>query len=233
MTRCVLVTRPQPGAALTAARLIALGYDPILAPMLEVQTLTPPLPAPAGVQAILLTSANAIAPLPAVFHDTPVLAVGTATAHQARAHGFSHVQSADGDARDLAALVHARCARGGLPLLLASGAGQGHALATALTGDGYAVQRIEVYRATAVAALPAAAEHAWRAGTCGAAMFYSAESAHAFVRLIRAAALTDGACCIAALAISAATAAALAPLPWAQVRVAVRPDQETMLALLP
>ena len=76
----VLITRPEPGAAETARRVAALGWRPILAPAL---VLAPrPFAAPPA-QALLLTSRAAARALPP--SDTPVLAVGEATAAEARA----------------------------------------------------------------------------------------------------------------------------------------------------
>src|SRR3954465_4216067 len=80
----VLITRPEPGAAETARRVAALGWRPILAPAL---VLAPrPFAAPPA-QALLLTSRAAARALPP--SDSLVLAVGEATAAEARARGFA------------------------------------------------------------------------------------------------------------------------------------------------
>jgi uroporphyrinogen-III synthase len=231
-TRSVLVTRPQPGADATVARLAALGHRGIVAPMLEVRQVQANLPDPGAVQAVLVTSANAIPGLPDAYRGRPLLSVGTASAAAARRRGFTRVVSADGDATDLASLARTRCDPDGKPLLLASGQGQGATLATALRQHGFTIQHEAVYAAGAVQSLPQALLTGWAEGTIGSAMFFSAETARAFVRLIAAAGITEGASAIEALAIAPATAAALAPLPWRQVRVAVRPDQDAMLTLL-
>src|SRR5581483_8714594 len=110
----------EPGASETAARVSALGHRPILAPLLVVQSRNAPLPPPERVQAILVTSGNAVPPLPASHHGLPLLAVGDATAARARAAGFGQVSSADGNAGDLATLVAGRCDPDGDPLLLVS-----------------------------------------------------------------------------------------------------------------
>ena len=56
----VLITRPEPGASETAARVNALGLRPIVAPLLTIRTLPRPAAATVRVQAILVTSGNAI-----------------------------------------------------------------------------------------------------------------------------------------------------------------------------
>src|SRR5205807_2131790 len=101
----ILITRPEPGASETAARLARQGLRPIVAPVLEVRILTSHLPPPARLQAILVASGNAVPALPASHRHLPLLAVGEATASRAKAAGFARVASADGDARALAALA--------------------------------------------------------------------------------------------------------------------------------
>ena len=222
----VLVTRPQPGAAETARLLTARGLHPVLAPLLRVHTL--PLRVPPGLHAVLVTSGNAIPALPPVLHHLPLLAVGDATAERARAAGFQDVHSADGDATDLLHLARSRPLG---PLLLASGRGQGHALAAQLRAAGFRVHRRAVYAAQPVGRLPAAARDALLARQLRAALFLSADTARTFVRLLPPALnpLLGG---LDALAIAQPTADVLAHLPWRTVRVSAKPTLERVLALL-
>ncbi len=228
----VLVTRPEPGASETAARLRGLGFDPVLSPMLTIEPLSCALPAASGLQAVLVTSANAVANLPQHLVALPLFAVGAATAARAKARGFAHVESADADAAALARLAAARCRPDGNPVLLAHGLGQGDALHAALTEAGLPVIRAALYATHPVVSLPPAAASCWRDGLIAASLFFSAETARAFVRAAVAGGVAEAARHSAALAIGAPAASALAPLPWRQVRVAVRPDQESLLALL-
>ena len=222
----VLVTRPQPGAAETAQLLIARGLHPVLAPLLRVHTL--PVRVPSGLHAVLVTSGNAIPALPSMLHHLPLLAVGDATAERARAAGFQDVHSADGDAADL---LHLARSRPPGPLLLASGRGQGHALAAQLRAAGFTVHRRAAYAAQPVGRLPAPARDALIAGQLRAALFLSADTARAFVRLLPPALnpLLGG---LDALAIAQPTADVLAHLPWRAVRVSAKPTLERILALL-
>ncbi len=227
----VLVTRPQPGAAETARRLLALGRIPVLAPVLEIVPLAADLPLPGGIQAALITSANALAALGG-HAGLPLLAVGDATAAKARARGFATVHSAAGDADALAELAKRVCNAAGLPLLLAGQQGQGRDLAQALRAAGFTVMHCSTYAARPVAALPEAARAALCAHQVEAALFFSAATAQAFVSL--AVSLpTDTFTRAQALAISPAAAVALLPLPWGRIRVASAPDQDELLGLLP
>ncbi len=219
----VLVTRPQPGASETASRLEALGWRPVLAPLLTIGLRRVALPR--RPQAVLVTSGNALPALPAALHGTLLLAVGDATAARARAAGFATVYSAGRDAAALAELAVQRCDPAAGPLLLASGAGQGMALAAALRARGFIVRRRIAYAAAPVSALPACA---WNG--LHAALFFSAATAHIFVRLAGAGAYLQH---IEALALSRATERALRPLPWRRIRVASLPTQDELLTLLP
>jgi uroporphyrinogen-III synthase len=228
--RSILVTRPEPGASGTATRLAAAGWRPVIAPFLTVQPCAPRLPAPDGLLAVLAPSGNAAAALPESHHGLPLLAVGDATAERARAAGFATVHSAAGDASALTALAVRLLdpARGAL--LLACGMGQGEGLATMLRRDGFRVHRRTVYIARGVRRFPPAAAAALGEGL-HAALFFSAETARVFARLLPRG-LLPALAGVEALVIGSDAAAALQHLPWCGVRVAVRPTQDGVLALL-
>ena len=232
MPEAILITRPEPGASETADRVAALGFVPLIAPCLTIEAISPQLPLPQAVAAVLVTSGNALADCLSGFRDTPLFAVGDATAARARASGFVRVTSASGDAAVLATLVGRERRPDDGVLLLACGQGQGGALAASLRQSGFRVLRRVVYRSCPVTTLPTAAVDALRDGRVRAALFFSAETARAFVRSIRRAGLSERVGVVDACAIGAAAGVALQVLPWRRVRVAAKPTQEAMLALL-
>jgi uroporphyrinogen-III synthase len=217
------VTRPEPGASATARRLVGMGHEPALAPCLEI--LSFPVRLPETVGALIITSGQAIAPLPETLRGVPMFCVGDATANRARAAGFTRVESAGGDAQDLLRLVCARRLPG--THLLASGERQGVALARQLREAGISVLRRKVYAARPMRALPADIAADLAAEKIPAALFYSAETARAFVRLS-----PRNTASITAYALSQAVAAGLNGLPWATIRVAVAPTEADLMALL-
>ncbi|MDE8346275.1 MAG: uroporphyrinogen-III synthase [Acidocella sp.] len=219
----VLVTRPEPGASATAAKLEALGHEAILAPSLTIRPVAARLPAAPA--ALIITSGQAVPCLPPAFSHVPVFCVGDATAGRLRAAGFPRVESARGDAEDLFRLVTARKLAG--LHVMAVGERHGIALAQRLRAAGLTVTRRKVYAAKPVRAIPAQALAALAAGEVNAALFYSAESARAFVRLS-----PPGTQAMIACALSSAVAGALCGLPWASIRVAVAPSEADMMALL-
>lgn len=94
----ILVLRPEPAATATAESARALGLEPVVAPLFEVQPVAWATPDPARFDALLLTSANAIRiggnQLQAL-RRLPVHAVGDRTAEAARDAGFDVASSGD------------------------------------------------------------------------------------------------------------------------------------------
>jgi uroporphyrinogen-III synthase len=226
--RHVLITRPEPDASETAQRVAALGWEPVIAPVLRI---VPGLVCcQTRFDAILVTSRNAIPALPDWYRPTLVLAVGRATAARARAAGFARVVDADGEAADLIRLA-AEVLPDRARVLVLHAHAQGDELVAKLGRCGFRVHRRSAYQVLPVTRFPPPAADALRRETVAAAIFLSAETARAFVRLLPAV-LAAGLGQVDALAIGAAAADVLAPLPWRRVRVSLRPTLEHVLALL-
>jgi uroporphyrinogen-III synthase len=219
----ILVTRPEPGASATAARLVAMGHSPVLAPCLAIKILAPRLPEHPAV--LIVTSGQAVPALPEALRGVPVFCVGDVTGGKLRAAGFGRVESAGGDASDLFRLITSR----GLPGLhvMAVGERQGLGLFRQLREAGISVLRRKVYAARPLRALPDGVGQALAQGDIAAVLFYSAESARAFMRL-----KPRGTEKIEAFALSPKVAAALDGLPWRAIRVALAPTEADLMALL-
>lgn len=227
----VLITRPEPGGHETAGRLRERGYTSLIAPCLAITPRPVQLPEATRLQAILITSGQAVAALPASLHRTQLLAVGDATAARARAAGFGDVHSAGGDAAALASLTIQLCRPANGALLLACGAHQGIPLAASLRAAGFKVLRRAAYKAVPATRLPAAACAALADGTVSSVLFFSTTTARSFARLLPEE-LRSALAGAEALAMAPPVAAAVQYLPWRAVRVALRPTQEDLLALL-
>lgn len=229
-----LVTRPIEDAEPLVAALAARGIAALVEPMLRIRRLGGPPPDLAGVQAVLLTSANGARALAAAsaHRDLPVFAVGDATAAAARAAGFVTVASADGDVEDLAALVAARLSPADGTLLHAAGSAVAGDLAGRLGEAGFTLRRAVLYAADPATALSGEAAEALRQGRLDLAFFFSPRTASAFVRLVAAAG--TGAACggVSAFCLSPAVAAALGALAWRRTLVAAAPTQAALLAAL-
>lgn len=106
--RRLIVLRPEPGNARTCAAIRAAGGEAIPLPLFEVRAIDWQAPDPAGFDALVLTSANAVrhAGLQLEpFAHLPVVAVGAATARAAEAAGLSVAAVGEGDAADLPPLL--------------------------------------------------------------------------------------------------------------------------------
>jgi uroporphyrinogen-III synthase len=107
----VLIIRPEPGNAATAAAVRAMGHEPVCAPLFAVVPLAWDAPDPAEFSAIAMTSANAArhgGPALEHYRHLPVFAVGEATAAAARAAGFATIAMATGDAAALGQTLSGR-----------------------------------------------------------------------------------------------------------------------------
>ncbi len=100
-------------------------------------------------------------------------------------------------------------------------------LAGRLTALGYVVQR-EILYVVEPRAMPPTARDALRAGQLDAAIFFSPRSARMFMEQAEAISLHN----MAALCISPATAQALPQGAFGDVRIAAKPNQDALLALL-
>lgn len=216
----IAITRMQPEAEKTAARVRALGGEAIVAPLLSFA----PLPFDArlhGVQALLFTSANGVRAFAdaSVQRDRTVLTVGDTTAGAALDAGFADVRSADGDVAALAAMAAATLDPQAGALLYISGADIARDLVAMLTVDGFCAERRIAYEARAAAALPPALTAPF-----DLILFHSARSANIFVALG-----APGADKLAAICLSQTVADAAARVHWGKLIVAPAPREEALL----
>ena len=231
----MLVTRPEPDAGETAARLRALDIEPVIVPLLEFRTLPTSLPDPQGFAALALTSANALRALDARgltgrYHGLRVYAVGNHTAEAASEAGFADVVSAGGNVGDLADLL----AHSGLtgPVLYPAAKDQSGDLAKSLAPFGVMVVTARIYEMIAVAELPGEVLSALSGGEIGAALFYSRRTAQTFVD--RAATLhlpKSVKTRLGMLCISEQVAAPLVEARFVRVGLADYPSEDAMMAL--
>lgn len=182
----MLVTRPEPDASETAARLAALDIEARVCPLLKHETLATSLPEAKGFAGLALTSSNALRALEerqalAPFLGLRVFAVGDRTADHARACGFAQVESAGGALADLAErLAHAR-PNG--PVFYPAGRNLSGDLAKSLAPYGVMVITAQVYAMNAVSALPDSVIDDLNGGALAAALFHSRRAAETFAAL--------------------------------------------------
>ena len=227
----LLVTRPEPDNARTAAALRTKGHEVVLAPLLHIESIAnADLGAPPWA-AILLTSANGVRavadhPRRRELVAVPVLAVGRSSADAARAAGFANVTSADGDAKDLARFAAQRFAGVRQPLLYLAGEDRSGELAA----PGLAVRTVVVYRAAKAEKFPPAVGAALEQGGIDGVLHFSRRSVESYLdcsRGIGGPALSPSHYCL-----SARAAEPLRLAGATQIHVAAQPDEASLLALV-
>jgi uroporphyrinogen-III synthase len=231
----LLVTRPEPDAGETAARLRAMGHAVMLQPMLRVVFADAPegLPDPAALIATSRNGVRALAawPIAAAWRGKPLFVTGEGTAQTSAEAGFTDVRSGGADAAALANRIVRDLGKGEGPIVYAAARDRTGALAGGLTAAGYDLRVVEAYRAEPVAELDPGVAGALRAGRIDGILVFSRRTAEAFVAAVDAAGLSPVLAGIACFALSERTAQplrALSPL----VRVAERPDFDGILALI-
>jgi uroporphyrinogen-III synthase len=231
----ILVTRPQPRAAQTAADLRARGHEPIVAPLFQIEILSKVDPKAAEWAAILLTSANALPGIlktagRSAWRGVPVFAVGDRTAQAARDSGFTTVTSAAGNVNDLIGMVAAQLKPPARLLYLAGEKRTGD-LAGALRSKNFEVDLVVVYRSETAKCLPEPAVAAL-AGEIDAVLHFSRAASETFLKAARNSNLLEAALTKPVhFCLSEQVAAPLRGAGAARIQVAARPTQDALLEL--
>jgi uroporphyrinogen-III synthase len=232
MTR-MLVTRPEPDAQSTLARLDALKIEGVAAPLMVHQTLDVSLPQAEGFTAMVVTSANALRALAERnmlerYRGLPVFAVGERTAREARLMGFERVSSAAGALHDLVNAMAISRLPG--PVFYPTGRHGSGDLAQALAPLGIMVVTARVYDMVAVDALPQGIFEGLADGTIDAVLHYSRRTAEIFATLANG--LDRGQRRqTAMLCLSETVAEPLLENHFNRISLADRPDEDAMMAL--
>ena len=228
----LLVTRPEPDAARTAAALRARGHAVVLAPLLRIELLDFVLP-DAPWSAVVMTSANAARavaehPRRAALIAREAFAVGRHTAEAARAAGFRAVHSADGGKDDLADVLRGRRGEATGPLLYLAGEDRAGDLAT----GGAPVVTVVAYRAVKVQQFAPEVAAALARRTLDGVLHFSTRSAQAYLDCAARAGIREAALAPLHVCISRQVAQPLAAAGAAAIRIAPRPDESAMIELV-
>lgn len=230
----MLVTRPQPDASETAARLAALGIETVTCPLLSQATLATGLPDPRGFAAMALTSSNALRALEergmlAAYRDLPVYTVGNRTAERARDMGFARVTSAGGSFGDLVDLLaHSRLEG---PVFYPAGRDQSGDLARSLAPYGVMVIVTPVYDMVPAEQLPVDLIAELEDGSIDAVLLYSRRTAEVFARLCQSQLSRMARLELGILCLSENVAEPLVSAHFVRIGLADYPSEEAMMAL--
>jgi len=225
--KAIWVTRTEPGAAATAERLRAMGFEPVVAPLLQIR----PIPgAPielAGVSALAFTSANAVRAFAerCTERSLRVFAVGEATARAAREWRFRTVLSTNGDVKALAAGVAARRREISGAVLHPGAAEPAGDLKGELARHGVEVRSLALYE-SAPAEVPEAV--LGRLPEFCGVLLHSPRAARELAKLLKRRPAPQ----LTAWCLSRAVARPLAKAALDRVEVAPAPTEEALLSLI-
>jgi len=215
----LLALRPEPGLAATLERAGAMGLAITGHALSEIRAVAWDCPDPAGIDGLLIGSANAIlhgGPHLAQLREKPVYAVGEATAAAARAAGFAVAMTGSGGLQGVLDAIAAPCH-------LLRIAGEEHVPLTPPTGVTFA--EVIAYRSVALPLDPAAA-------LLGSGevlvLLHSAATARHFAAECDRLGLARAAIALAALGPRIAAAAGEG---WGAVHTAATPDEGALLQL--
>ena len=223
----ILVTRSEPGASETAARLEAAGYEAVVEPLFTIVPIDVALP---DFDALAFTSANGVRRFAVLSprRDAAVFCVGARTAMVALELGFQDVTSADGDVMALGDLIPARLSLGARLLHAGNEDARGD-LVGRLSSSGIVASFVALFRAEPVAAPgPALARHLAGEPAFAAVLVHSPRGGDILAGMIRASATP------APFDVAAISAAAAAPLEGLARRIAIAeaPNETSLISAL-
>jgi uroporphyrinogen-III synthase len=236
VTRRVLVTRPEPGASVTAARLRGLGFAPVMLPLTRIEAVVPPaLPDPAGYDAVAVTSSNAIRHAPPGLIDAlanrPVFAVGERTAERTKDAGLRELRAAADDGERLAAAIRSALPAGAHILYL-TGAIRGEEFEAVLAASGFPVTPLVVYDAPDIVYSSAGLVSRIGQESLEAALVYSTRAGELLAGIAARQELSGCFRDTAYLCISQKAAAPLERIAGGRIAVSGTPDEAGVMALL-
>jgi len=230
----ILITRPAPDNARTAAALRRSGHEVALSPLLEMEAISAEIP-DRNFSAVVLTSGNAaralqMHPLGNKLLSLPVFAVGSHTAEVARDVGFREVHAAAGDKQQLLELLHSRCSGACDPLLYLAGEDRaGELVPQAPT---FTIVTAVIYRMVKRGRLDAAVETALVKREIDGVLHFSRRSAETYLECARHAGIERPALSPIHYCLSQQVAEPLASAGASAIRVALQPDERGLLDLL-
>jgi uroporphyrinogen-III synthase len=225
MKPSVLITRPRDEAEAFAVGVAAIGYTPVIEPLLSVELL--PLQDDATAQALVVTSPQVFKHnLPESWRHLPLFVMGPASKLLAQSQGFTEIISADGDFTRLCSLVSEKIAAK-QPVLYLRGETVRHDLKAVLLRHNVREQIAYTTEPCQKISL-----EGFKNGTIQIVTLFSPRSAVLFKDLMIEAGIADELRGIKLLCLSAAVLESVKSLPWEQVRLAHSPDQQGMLDAL-
>jgi uroporphyrinogen-III synthase len=234
----ILITRPKVMSETLASTLQGLGYATAIEPLLTIELLATPRPEEGVIDAVMITSGNALLAMQgrkddvAVIFDTPCFCVGPRTAEAARVFGFRRAQNSAGDGAELAGFMNTAFGGKAATILHIAGRDTERVTRLELEKHGHRVIGWTVYDAKPATMLTPVTRDLLMQQKLDAVLVFSPKTASVLSGLMTGAALE--ACCarLAAICLSNAVADDLRSLPWRRVLAPPRPAEDAVIACL-
>lgn len=225
--REIWVTRSEPGAQETATKLRALGFEPVVAPLLQLRALPVEGVDLTGVGAIAFTSGNAVRAFAkaSAERELSVFAVGDATAAAARDAGFARIHAGPAGVEELAQAIGEHRSQFEGDVLHAAAAEPAGDLAGGLAKRGIGTRSLALYDSRP-ARLPQSVLA--RLPTLHGVLLHSPKAARILAEMLVLAPAPN----LNAYCLSRAVAEPLEGLRLSQVLIARSPNDDALLQLL-
>ncbi len=230
----LLITRPEESSKILARRLVSMGHEVVLSPLLEITFRKEMSINLEDVQAFVVTSANGVEGLVNTTQnrDLPLYAVGAKTAQAAQKSGFKTVLSADGDLETLAALIRSKAGKSEGVLLHAGGARLAGDLESLLERSGFQYRREILYDAIDADNLCPDAIQALKAKAIDGVLIFSPHTAKIFTKIVEQNDLSPHLKEVTAWCLSNNVAVEIAKLPFRKSYIAPSPTEASLLGQL-
>lgn len=226
-----LLTRPQPDAESTAAKLSRLGIDSFIEPLLEI-SFNHISHLPNNITAIIVTSGNALAALDKnnlVPKDFPIITVGINSAEKALSYGFSNIKHASGDAVSLCAFIKEQYQPEENNFLYLHGDIITADISAILQSSGFKCSSLEIYKANAKNNLSEKCLKLFEAGEFSLIPIYSQRTGQILAALLQKYGFTDKMTKTLLFCISEKVAKPLENIKFAEIIIAKKPDGDSLI----
>lgn len=230
----VLITRPEPDATIVARELTSRGHDPLIAPLVDIVEYQNNLPKAQRISAYVVTSRNGIRALSRVtdYRKSLLYVVGSGTAEEAKANGYTKIIVGPGDASGLCKKICEELPPEEGLLIHISGRHLSYNICNELSSQGYDAERIILYDVKPKLELPYVAAKAFREKELDAILLFSPRIAQIFIELLCDADLQGNAIHFDVFCLSRNVAEIVARLNWRKVYISKAPNQISILSLL-
>ena len=227
----ILITRPIKQAKAMISEIEALGFEPLIAPVMEIEEVAFDVPDHEAYDALLLTSSNAVRifakalPEGSPYWNKALFCVGNKTAATAQKYGFTTIHSADGDVKNLITMIRDHNGDNQKPYLHIRGHHAARPLHVWLAQYDIAVDILPVYKTNEIANWSDDVINAYRNQDIQAVIHMSPRSAKAYVRAVETYDLQAAHDSIKSLSISPAVLECVQSLPWKETYAAEKPGK--------